>query len=203
MYEYLVGYVTYVSPFYIVLEVAGVGYKLQLANPFRLQVSETELQRVYVFQAIRENDMTLFGFTSLAEKQLFEKLLKVSGIGPKSALAILASNDHVGLINAIQDDDIGYLTKFPGVGKKTAQQIALDLKGKLGDLATPDTLAGQQQIDLTNDDANDYLNESMAALQALGYKETEIKRIRPALKEFNAASTDAYLSEALRLLMKR
>ncbi|MDN5951392.1 MAG: Holliday junction branch migration protein RuvA [Loigolactobacillus coryniformis] len=203
MYEYLVGLVTYVSPFYIVLEVAGVGYKLQLANPFRLQVSSTEMQKVYVFQAIRDNDMTLFGFTSLAEKQLFEKLLKVSGIGPKSALAILANNDHAGLINAIQGDDIGYLTKFPGVGKKTAQQIALDLKGKLGDLATTDALVGQQQIELPADDGNDYLNESLAALQALGYKETEIKRIRPALKEFNADSTDAYLSEALRLLMKR
>jgi Holliday junction DNA helicase RuvA len=203
MYEYLVGLVTYVSPFYIVLEVAGVGYKLQLANPFRLQVSLTEMQKVYVFQAIRDNDMTLFGFTSLAEKQLFEKLLKVSGIGPKSALAILANNDHAGLINAIQGDDIGYLTKFPGVGKKTAQQIALDLKGKLGDLATTDALVGQQQIELPADDDNDYLNESLAALQALGYKETEIKRIRPALKEFNADSTDAYLSEALRLLMKR
>ncbi|MFC6171371.1 Holliday junction branch migration protein RuvA [Loigolactobacillus jiayinensis] len=203
MYEYLVGHVTYVSPFYIVLEVAGVGYKLQLANPFRLQVSETELQRVYVFQAIRENDMTLFGFTSLAEKQLFEKLIKVSGIGPKSALAILANNDHAGLINAIQGDDIGYLTKFPGVGKKTAQQITLDLKGKLGDLASADALVGQQQIDLPADEPNDYLSESLAALQALGYKETEIKRIRPALKEFTADSTDAYLSEALRLLMKR
>ncbi|WP_367297124.1 Holliday junction branch migration protein RuvA [Loigolactobacillus coryniformis] len=203
MYEYLVGLVTYVSPFYIVLEVAGVGYKLQLANPFRLQVSPTEMQKVYVFQAIRDNDMTLFGFTSLAEKQLFEKLLKVSGIGPKSALAILANNDHAGLINAIQGDDIGYLTKFPGVGKKTAQQIALDLKGKLGDLVTTDALVGQQQIELPADDGNDYLNESLAALQALGYKETEIKRIRPALKEFNADSTDAYLSEALRLLMKR
>lgn len=202
MYEYLVGQVTYVCPFYVVLEVAGTGYKVQFANPFRLQVDAHKKRKIYVYQAVSENGVTLFGFLNLAEKQLFVKLLKVSGIGPKSALAILANNDHAGLIKAIQTNDIGYLTKFPGVGKKTAQQIALDLKGKLDDLTDQQSDTGQPApADTADQDEN--LTESVAALQALGYKAREIKAITPALKKFDANSTDAYLSEALRLLMKR
>ncbi|ANK59189.1 Holliday junction branch migration protein RuvA [Loigolactobacillus backii] len=202
MYDYFVGYVTYVSPFYIVLEVNGVGYKLQLANPFRFEVSKEKQQKIYVYQAIRDTDITLFGFSNQDEKLLFEKLIKVSGIGPKSALAILANNDHAGLINAIKTDDVGYLTKFPGVGKKTAQQIVLDLKGKLTDLTSPETIPGQQSMPVMDETLSPYLKETLAALLALGYKEREVKAITKPLKTFSADSTDAYLSEALRLLMK-
>lgn len=80
---------------------------------------------------VREDAMTLYGFRDHQEKQLFNTLLKVSGIGPKSALSILALDDHAGLIQAIDSGDSTYLTKFPGVGKKTAQQMILDLSGNL------------------------------------------------------------------------
>ena len=99
MYEYLIGKITAINPHYIVVEVNGIGYQLQVANPFRYEENTT--QKVYVYQAVRENDVTLYGFYDLAEKQLFLKLISVSGIGPKSALAILATNDQGGFVAAI------------------------------------------------------------------------------------------------------
>lgn len=143
----------------------------------------------------------LYGFVDEAEKQLFLKLLNVSGIGPKSALAILASEDHSGLINAIEQEDDGYLTNFPGIGKKTAKQIILDLKGKLNDLDQT-KLVGQQGIELTTTE-QPYLQEAVEVLSALGYTKTEIKRVAKKLETYTGASTDAYLRQGLRLIMKK
>lgn len=198
MYEYLVGTIAFVSPLYVVIEVAGIGYRVQLANPFQFEVGTTNA-KIYVYQAIHETESTLYGFAKANEKQLFERLLKVSGIGPKSALAILANQDHVGLVQAIQSDDIGYLTKFPGVGKKTAQQIVLDLKGKVDDLAPA---AAVPVTPAATTAAETPLTEALAALKALGYKPREVDQIAKKLRAFQATTTDAYLSEALRLLMK-
>lgn len=196
MYEYLTGLVTYISPFYLVLEVNGIGYRLQVANPYRYE--ENQATTIFVYQAFRENDVTLFGFFDRDEKILFEKLISVSGIGPKSALAILANDDHAGLIQAIQDDNVKFLTQFPGVGKKTAQQIILDLKGKLSDLQIAGETIGQQSL-LKNSTSNE-LADSIAALSALGYSQKEIKAITPQLEDYPASSTDDYLREGLRLL---
>lgn len=195
MFEYLTGIVTAVYPDYLVLDVNGIGYKLIVANPYQYEVNQSKV-RIYVYQAVRDNDITLFGFIDLDEKRLFEKLISVSGIGPKSALAILANNDHQGLIQAINDDDVKYLTKFPGVGKKTAQQIILDLKHKISDIDHTSS------INLFNQANDQYLNESLAALQALGYSASEIKAIKPALMKLNAQTTNEYLSAGLRLLHK-
>ena len=129
MFEYLTGKITYLCPQYLVLEVQQVGYRLLVANPYRYQLNQT--QTLYVEQIIRDNDQTLYGFYDLQEKELFQQLTSVAGIGPKSALAILADDDHTGLINAIVANDVQFLTQFPGVGKKTAQQIILDLKDKI------------------------------------------------------------------------
>ena len=126
MYEYFDGLVTSVTPYYIVVEIQGIGYQVYVANPFRYHADSKK--KLYIYQAVRENAITLYGFWNLAEKNLFLKLLNVSGIGPKSALAILANDNHLGLVEAINGENITYLTKFPGVGKKTAQQIILDLK---------------------------------------------------------------------------
>jgi Holliday junction DNA helicase RuvA len=201
MYEYLKGYVTFVSPYYVVLEVQGVGFQLQVANPYRYTESTTDIVKIFVYQAVRDSDITLFGFYDLDEKQIFQKLISVSGIGPKSGLAILANSDHSGLIHAIMNDDVSYLTKFPGVGKKTAQQIILDLKGKLGDLEQTKAQTGQTAIELGNADNVSELNDALAALSALGYSQREVKAITKPLTDFKAQTTDEYLREGLRLLL--
>ena len=135
MYEYIKGKVVAVHPAYIVLEIANIGYQISMGNPYRYSSYLEQEVTVYTHLAIREDAHTLYGFSRLEEKLLFLKLLSVSGIGPKSALAIMANDDHEGLIFAVEHDDVTYLTKFPGVGKKTAQQMILDLKGKVGDLS--------------------------------------------------------------------
>ena len=200
MYEYLRGVITEVTPYYIVVDVNGVGYQVYVANPFKYEEDEHAEQKVFVYQAVRGNDISLYGFKNSSEKQLFLKLLDVSGIGPKSALAILANDDNRGLINAINSDDDGYLTKFPGIGKKTAKQIILDLKGKLSDVDS-DMLTGQDNLDLDLNASSPYLKESLEALRALGYTKTEVKRISKKLEKYDGKSTDDYLRQGLRLLM--
>src|SRR5699024_2095548 len=201
MYEYLRGVITEVTPYYIVVDVNGVGYQVYVANPFKYEEDEHAEQKVFVYQAVRDNDISLYGFKNSSEKQLFLKLLDVSGIGPKSALAILANDDNRGLINAINSDDDGYLTKFPGIGKKTAKQIILDLKCKLSDVDR-DILTGQDNLDLDLNASSTYLKESLKALRALGYTKTEVKRISKILEKYDGKSTDDYLRQGLRLLMR-
>lgn len=190
MYEYLNGTITTITPAYIVLETAGVGYRLNVANPFRY--TENATTKVFVAQIVRENEISLYGFWDGDEKILFDKLLGVSGIGPKSALAILANGDSQGLISAIANNDVTYLTQFPGVGKKTAQQIILDLQGKLDDAGAPQILPAQ---DTARQDALD-------ALAALGYAAKDITRVEKQLVAQPNTNTDDYIRQALKLLVK-
>ncbi|WP_130845698.1 Holliday junction branch migration protein RuvA [Lactiplantibacillus mudanjiangensis] len=202
MYEYFLGQITDVTPSFVVIEVAGIGYKVLTANPYRYEVGNDPV-KMYIHQAVSENGMSLFGFYDADEKALFEKLLNVSGIGPKSALAILANNDHSGLIQAINQENATYLTSFPGVGKKTAQQIVLDLKGKLNDLNV--SMTGQTSLDVETPAVDGALADALAALTALGYSPREVKRITKKLEAYQQvqhANTNALLSEGLRLLTK-
>lgn len=203
MYEYLTGTITQVFPAYIVVENNGIGYLINVANPFRFKSDETKQAKIYLHQIVRENEIVLYGFSDFNEKQLFLKLISVSGIGPKSALAILANEDHKGFVSAVNNDDDAYLTKFPGIGKKTAKQIILDLKGKLGGLESGKPLKGQQDLEIVAEQTSPYLKEALEALLALGYTKTEVKKTGRKLLDFKGDSTDEYLRQALRLMMNK
>lgn len=197
MYEYINGLITNIYPAYIVVcDRSGVGYKLYTANPYRFE--QNVESHVYVEQIVRENEMALYGFIDESEKILFNKLLNVSGIGPKSALAILANGDAQGLVNAVANDDVSYLTQFPGVGKKTAQQIILDLKGKLDDLAVS---VGLTPTVAQPTDNNQALADALAALTSLGYSAKEIAKVEKTLAQ-TEDTTDGYIRSALKLLVK-
>ncbi|PTM23314.1 Holliday junction branch migration protein RuvA [Lactobacillus sp. PFC-70] len=200
MYEYLRGTVAAVTPDHIVVDVNGVGYLVNTANPYRY--TENQTVTIYVYQAVSDTAQTLYGFADFAEKQLFLKLINVSGIGPKSALAILANPDHDGLMMAIKTNDVSFLTKFPGVGKKTAGQLVLDLQGKLDDLTPATSSQFFEPEAVATGEGNPQLDDCLAALAALGYRETAIKKITPQLRQFAGQSTNDYLSEGLRLLTK-
>ncbi|WP_461242683.1 Holliday junction branch migration protein RuvA [Secundilactobacillus muriivasis] len=199
MYQYLEGKIVDIQPTYIVVDVHGVGYLVRVGNPFRFEVGSDDV-RVYVHQSISDSAQILYGFNTLKEKQLFEKLLAVSGIGAKSALAILANGDQQAIVNAISGNDVSYLTKFPGIGKKTAQQIVLDLRDKLEDFAETDLF--QTATVNGGDGENKALNEAMAALAALGYRDRDVKKVEKVLAEQPGETTDVYLSSALSLLTK-
>ena len=184
MFDYLKGKITKQLANYIVIDVNGVGYKVYTPNPYKFK--ENEETMVYVYNHIREDENSLYGFTTYEERELFLKLIGVKGLGPKMALPILATGSISGIVDAIDRENILYLKKFPKIGDKVAKQIILDLKGKLS------------SIECT--DVNNSSEDLAAALEALGYKESDIKsviaRVDPSLPIENQ------IKEALKLLLK-
>lgn len=195
MYEYLNGELAHILPTAIVVDVHGVGYQVVFANPYRLQDSLKKQIKVLVQQVVREDSITLYGFISSEERELFQRLISVSGIGPKSAMSILANDDTEGFVNAVESGNVTYLTKFPGVGKKTAQQIILDLKGKFEALPEETTKA----VVSTNQTT---LEEAKEALLGLGYSAKEITKIWKSLEAAAPSTTQEALKVAFKLLMK-
>jgi len=195
MYEYLNGELAHILPTAIVIDVHGVGYQVVFANPYRLQDSLKKQIKVLVQQVVREDSITLYGFISSEERELFQRLISVSGIGPKSAMSILANDDTEGFMNAVESGNVTYLTKFPGVGKKTAQQIILDLKGKFEALPEVTTKAVVSTNQATLEEAKD-------ALLGLGYSAKEITKIWKSLEAAAPSTTQEALKVAFKLLMK-
>ena len=197
MYEYFKGIISKITAKYIVLEVNSIGYILHVANPYAYSGRLHQEAKVYVHQVVREDAELLYGFATEEEKQLFLSLISVSGIGPVSALAIIAADDNAGLVQAIEQKNITYLTKFPKIGKKTAQQMVLDLEGKV--VIAGDDLSAKAVVQASNE--NQELEEAMEAMLALGYKAAEIKKI----KKFFEGTTDTaenYIKSALKMLVK-
>ncbi|KIQ94926.1 Holliday junction ATP-dependent DNA helicase RuvA [Anoxybacillus thermarum] len=197
MIEFIRGYVDYVCPEYIVIENNGIGYQVFTPNPFSFQINKQQRIVVYTYQYVREDVLALYGFHTRQERALFAKLLQVSGIGPKGALAILAAGQLEQLVEAIEAEDDKFLCKFPGVGKKTARQMILDLKGKL-QAVVPDAFPNLFKEPIEETDA---LSEALEALKALGYAEKEIQKVVPILKQ-EQLSTEGYIKLALQKLLK-
>ncbi|EPU9666160.1 Holliday junction branch migration protein RuvA [Listeria monocytogenes] len=201
MYDYIKGTVTTITPEYIVVEAGQIGYQIITGNPFSFQRLEGTEAQVFLYQHVREDNISLFGFQTTEERYLFKKLLSVSGIGPKSALAIIASGDVVPLISAIESEDDVYLTKFPSVGKKTARQIILDLKGKLADVVASEIVYVGPENDMVAG-LSPQLEEAVLALEALGYSTRELKKVIPKLSKEEDLTSDAYIKLALQLMTK-
>lgn len=203
MYDYIKGNVERITPEYIVLEQQGIGWQLFTPNPFVFRASQ-EIQTIYVHFHVREDIQALYGFVNIEQRELFRKLILVSGIGPKGALAILASGSPSHVVKAIEMEDEAFLIKFPGVGKKTARQMILDLKGKLTALMEEVVLPStDDELSLFDVSPNQHeLEEAMLALTALGYSERELLKIRPLLEESDLQTTDAYMKQALQHLLK-
>lgn len=185
MYSYLQGLVTEVKANYVTLEANGIGYQLFVPNPYLFRFGETA--KIYIYQKVAEDEISLFGFESLEQKELFLQLISVVGIGPKSAKAILAAGTVVEIQGAIQSGNAKYLQKFPGIGPKASQQIILDLQGKI-DLNASLPIVG------------DVLSEVDEALQALGYNAKEIKKILPKLDA--KKPINELIKDALKFMLK-
>lgn len=186
MYNYIIGNVTDIESTYIVLETNGIGYQIYTANPYSFDVGT--MYKVYIYQCIREDENSLYGFKTKEEKEMFLKLISVKGLGPKMALPILATGSISGIMDAIERENILYLKKFPKIGDKVAKQIVLDLKGKIS-IANVDT----------NANSNNY-EELIEVLKGLGYKEKEIKGIVSRVDQ--NLSIEDQVKEALKLLLK-
>ena len=183
MYAYINGVITEIEPSYVVIDNNGIGYKVFVPNPFFYK--ENENYKIYLYNHIREDENSLYGFKDTEERDLFLKLIDVKGLGPKMALPMLATGSISGIIDAINRENILYLKKFPKIGDKVAKQIILDLKGKVH----TDT-----EIEIEN--SND---EVVLALTALGYKSSDINRVLPKLTN---DTVENMIKEALKLLLK-
>ncbi|WP_042345657.1 Holliday junction branch migration protein RuvA [Bacillus massiliigorillae] len=200
MYDYIKGTVEFIAPQYIVVENRGIGYRIMTPNPFVFSVNGEE-QLIHTYHYVREDLIALYGFRTREEKGLFEKLLNVTGIGPKGALAILASGQVEQVVQAIENEDDKFLVKFPGVGKKTASQMILDLKGKLENIV-PDYFPNLfNEGVVASSTSNDQLEEAMEALKALGYSDREITKVSKTLQK-ESKTTEEYIKMALQLLLK-
>src|SRR5699024_10533275 len=201
MFAYINGIVTLIQEEVVVLDVQGIGYEINCANPYEFQSLLNEKTLIYTYHHVREDAMTLYGFKTEDEKYLFTKLISVSGIGPKSGINIQGSVEVSEFVSAVEQEDEKYLTQFRGVGKKTARQIILDLKGKLTGL-----LSITSELDETASGGtirSSDLQDAEEALKSLGYSAHEIRAITPQLQQENAESTDEIIRKALALLMKQ
>ena len=198
MYSYIRGELAEINSDHIVLDVNGIGYQIYIpTNTLNYLPSIGEMVKIHTYLYIREDAMMLYGFLTRDDLDMFKMLITVSGIGPKSAMAITAAEDSNSLAEAIEQGEVKYLTRFPGVGKKTASQIVLDLKGKLGDyVARLDRKDNDEEI-------SPALNDALLALIALGYTQKEVDRITPKLIEVDADTADQYIKKGLALLLKK
>ena len=196
MYQYIKGALKEVTPLYIIVETGGIGYTVHVPNPFRFESMTGSELTIFTELIVREDSHTLYGFKDMAEKELFQSLLKVTGIGPKSAMAILATSTPDGVINAIENEDYTFMQKFPGVGKKTASQIILDLKGRL-------TQSGDPPQTVTESGSHEhFISEALLALEALGYSKRELTRIEKHLKTVEINSVDEAVKAGLKFLVQ-
>ena len=191
MYAYIKGNISEINPTNIVVDNNGIGYEVVVANPYEYQLNEEKT--VYISQQVREDSNILYGFSNKEQKKVFLLLLKVKGVGPKSALAILAGGTSAEIIGAIENQDAVYLTKLPGIGKKSAQQIILDLQGKVDFSMT--------SISSAPSAVNNYLSDAMLALEALGYSKKELAKIEKKLSAHDFNGVDEYVKQGLKLLM--
>ena len=184
MYNYIIGKITFQESNYTVIENQGIGHPVYVANPFSLQLNSEV--KVFLYNQIREDEYSLYGFKSEDERNLFLKLINVKGLGPKMAMPMLATGSIAGIIDAIDRENILYLKKFPKIGEKLARQIILDLKGKL---------ASKSDMNLSGD-----FDELVSVLESLGYKNAEIKKVLPKVNA--SLEIEAQIKEALKLMLK-
>lgn len=180
----------------VIIDVGGIGYKVQvpLSLQYRLPAAGSELM-LHTSLVVREDSFSLYGFQGENELAFFLKLLNVSGVGPRGALAILSIYTPAELGRAITGEDIASLTKAPGIGKKTAARIVLELKDKVSDLfdaSDPRNIVIGREVD------------ALEALEALGYSAVEARRaVKEAQAGLDNPPVEELVKNALRLLVKK
>ncbi len=184
MYEYIKGKIINQNSNYIVLDNNGIGYLIYVSNPYYFELNKEYI--VYIYQYVREDEITLYGFKNREEKDLFLKLIEVKGVGCKMALPMFATGSIDGITDAIERENILYLKKFPKIGEKVAKQIILDLKGKLN----------TSMVSRTNEDYSELID----VLKGLGYKLPDINKVLPSIK--SDLSIENQVKEALKLMLK-
>lgn len=209
MIDFLTGPVVHIESEYLVLNVRDVGYRVFMPSPYVFAGKEGPVT-VYIHHHVREDAILLFGFESREQQTLFRKLLDVSGIGPRVALGVLSAGKPDAIAAAIQTENLTFLTKLPGIGKKTAQRMVLDLKDKLGLAADAFGLTAASLSDPAGaaaaggQGAGTAWEEAREALASLGYTSAELDKAWSGLKDSvkPEETVDSLMKRALQELFK-
>jgi len=189
----------------VILDVGGVGYEVTIpvSTFYDMEEAGAQIQlRVYTY--VREDALQLFGFKTARERELFMLLISVSGIGPKSGIAMLSGMSAVEIINAIRTNNLARLTSIPGVGKKTAERLVIELRDKMAALSSPaldEELAAQTARPAQTEDT--LREDALSALVNLGYQRALAeKAVNGAMAEGGDLSVELLLRRSLRTLSK-
>ena len=196
MIGFLRGQVAALKTDYCLLDVNGVGYRVFVAGATRNKLRLKEEAQLFTYMNVYQDGITLYGFASEEEYDIFQLLIGVSGIGPKVALGILSAITVESLCKAIQNKQATVLTKLPGIGKKSAERLILELKDKVA-FAAADDVEEILTLDLEGPTGDDMMSEAQAALVALGYSQAEIA---PVLKKATKCKTT---EDVIKLALKQ
>lgn len=192
MYAYIKGSLEEKGTNYVVIENGNIGYKIFMSNMSINEIGDLGTKvKVYTHYYVREDNISLYGFLSHEELKMFELLLSVSGIGAKSAIAMLSNITPAGFAVAIISNNVALLKKIPGIGPKTAQRIILELQDKLKAEQELTKQEEQTEIKIVNNSEN--VEEAMQALQILGYNKKEIEKAFEKI-----ANTDVSVEELIK-----
>ena len=175
MIGFLKGKATHITSDYCLLDVHDVGYRVFISNQTRAHISPNAEVMLYIHTNVREDAILLYGFFSREEYDLFLHLIGISGIGPKVAQGILSSATVNDFYCMVQQKDVKGITKLPGIGKKTAERILLELKDKLSDVSVEDLPEGDNNVGTKTE--NSMIAEATEALLTLGFQDSEIQRV--------------------------
>lgn len=185
----------------VLIEAGGVGYEVAMPMTCFYELPDvTQETTIFTHFVVREDAQLLYGFNSKQERALFRELIKVNGVGPKLALAILSGMSAQQFVSAVEREEISSLVKLPGVGKKTAERLVVEMKDRLKGL-TGDLFSQRSDIPLTpatQNKADDVESEAVSALIALGYRPQEASRLVVKVATKSGANSETLIREALR-----
>ncbi len=198
MFAYIKGSLEQKTSNFIVIDVSGIGYRIFMPSKAIESLGELgEKVKVYTYYYVREDNISLYGFNSNEELRMFELLISVSGIGAKSAIAMLSEISPSSFALAVISDDVSKLVKIPGIGKKTAARIVLELKDKL---KTEKAIEQTEEISCAIEDSNKDC-EAIAALQVLGYTRKEIEKVLEKI-DIKNLELEEIIKQALKYLSR-
>ena len=199
MIALLTGRIAYKSPDHIILDVNGVGYRVLIPFSTYYELPEEGgTSSLHIHTSVREDAIQLYGFRTRLEKTFFQLLISVTGVGPKLARDILSNIQPGPLAQALGQSDIHKLSTIPGIGKKTAERLILELKDKVGKLDLSSLpISERREIP-----ADDVMEDVVSALLNLGYKELQVRKAMAGLDATDGVPVEGLLKQALKILMK-
>lgn len=194
------GDLAYKSIDHVIIDVGGVGYRLLIPLSTFYSLPETGEVSFYTYTHVREDALHLYGFLSLEEKDLFVILIGISGIGPKAAVNILSHIPVPDLKAAIASEDVKRLSGLPGIGKKTAERLVLELKDKIGSVVPESDI--MPTTSLQKQPSDDLFKDVISALVNLGYKETQARKVLENIELTTNVTMEEALKGALKVLVR-